>query len=224
MSSYFFDVSISQDSIQQFLLRMPSLRHLELIVNYNGHHSLCDGYHWEIFIRNQLTMLTKFDFHFKLAWYQTHDWVNDDVILAPFLTSFWIGQERQWFVVYNRQSRSLFTVPRFTPTICSHRSASILPHTTTVPREKYDIFYDHITELILDNIFFMDSLSKGCIGKLLRGEELVLPVVLLLEETSLLYVNADVCDERDVASVRLRLSDSTDSFYGMTAMILYVCA
>ncbi|CAF3860127.1 unnamed protein product [Rotaria sp. Silwood1] len=74
------------------------------------------------------------------------------------------------------------------------------------------------------DIFFMDSLSKGCIGKLLRGEELVLPVVLLLEETSLLYVNADVCDERDVASVRLRLSDSTDSFYGMTAMILYVCA
>ena len=147
----FFYVSLSQDAIQQFLLRMPSLRHIELIVNHNGHHSLCDGYQWEIFIKNQLTMLTKFDFHFKLAWYQTHDWVNDDFIIAPFRTSFWIGQERQWFVVYNRQSRSLFTVPRFASTICSHRSESILPRTTTVPREKYGIFYDHITELILDN-------------------------------------------------------------------------
>ncbi|CAF3288654.1 unnamed protein product [Rotaria sp. Silwood2] len=114
--------------------------------------------------KNQLTMLTKFDFHFKLAWYQTHDWVNDDFILAPFRTSFWIGQERQWFVVYNRQSRSLFTVPRFASTICSHPSESILSHTTTVPREQYGIFYDHITELILDNNglwFFMLNIDNN---------------------------------------------------------------
>lgn len=130
---------------------MPSLRHIELIVNDNGHHSLCDGYQWEIFIENQLKMLTKFDFHFKLAWYQTYDWVSEAVILAPFQTSFWINQDRQWFVFYNRQSRSLFTVPRFAPTVCSYPSQSMLPYTTTVPEEQYDILYDHVIELILDN-------------------------------------------------------------------------
>lgn len=130
---------------------MPSLQHLELIVTYSGHHSLCDGCQWEIFITNQLTMLTKFDFHFQLAWYQTHDWVNDSSILAPFLTSFWMSQERPWFVAYHRRSRTLFTVPRFAPTICSHLSQPILPHATTLPREQHDICYDHITELIVDN-------------------------------------------------------------------------
>ena len=148
----FSDVSISQNSMQEFLLRMPSLRHVELIVNEHGHHSLCDGYQWEIFIGNQLKMLTKFDFHFTLAWYQTHDWVSESIILAPFRTSFWIKQERQWFVAYNRQSRSLFTVPRFAPTKGLFLSESMLSYTTTIPKEQYDLFYDRIHEFSLDNM------------------------------------------------------------------------
>ncbi|CAF1169125.1 unnamed protein product [Rotaria sordida] len=85
------------------------------------------------------------------TYYQTYDWVNAGIILAPFQTSFWIDQERQWFVTFDRQSLSLFTVPRFAPTICSHLSKPILHHTTTLPRDQHGIFYDHITELIIDN-------------------------------------------------------------------------
>lgn len=96
-------------------------------------------------------MLTRFDFNFRLAWYQTHDWVSDGIILAPFQTSFWINQQRQWFVAYNRQSRSLFRVPRFAPTISSYLSESMLSRTITVPKQQYDLFYDHIIELSLDN-------------------------------------------------------------------------
>ncbi|CAF4735838.1 unnamed protein product, partial [Rotaria magnacalcarata] len=60
----------------------------------------------------------------------------------------------------------------------------------------------------------MDMLSKGSIQKIIHGEELDLPIMLLVEEACVLYLNTDSSSESGTANIRLRLTDSIDSFSG----------
>jgi hypothetical protein len=77
--------------------------------------------------------------------------LDGDIVVAPFRDSFWVNDNRHWYVAYDRRKHFLFTVPRFVPHDSIHTDISILPDAMTVPIEQHKIFYDHITELILDS-------------------------------------------------------------------------
>jgi hypothetical protein len=110
-----------------------------------GDRSLCSAYQWERFITNQLSSLSIFNFKFRFERIS----LDEDIVVAPFRTSFWLDESRHWYVAYDRRYSLLFTVPRFAPHAIVHPDVPVLPNATTVPIEQHVIFYDHIIELTL---------------------------------------------------------------------------
>jgi hypothetical protein len=89
--------------IEEFLYKMPRLKHLEL--ESRGNNDLIDGQRWESLISHLIT----FNFHFYLP-----SSIIDTNILNSFRSPFWLEQKR-WFVAFDDQQSAIFTVPRFAP-------------------------------------------------------------------------------------------------------------
>lgn len=83
-------------------------------------------------------------FHFQ------YNNLDEDVLLVPFRSSFWINASRQWYVACDRRNSLLNTVPRFAIQAIKCPGITIHSNATTQPIEQYTIFYDHVTELTLN--------------------------------------------------------------------------
>lgn len=130
---------------------MPYLQQLELIVTSGGSINLLDGNQWESFIQKHLFFLSKFDFKFKITNIDrnSHDEKN---FLTPFRSSFWLKRNPAWYVVYNVIDCILYTVPRFVPDTIKYSLLSSFTHLTTLPDDKYFIYYNKIHEIDIDLI------------------------------------------------------------------------
>jgi hypothetical protein len=123
---------------------LPHLRQLELVCS-DGDRHLCSAYQWERFIIDRLPSLSTFNFKFQFQYIN----LDEEILLAPFRTAFWVNKNRQWYVACDRRYSLLFTVPRFAPHAIVYPNVPILPNMTTLPIEQNAIFYQHITELTL---------------------------------------------------------------------------
>jgi hypothetical protein len=92
------------DSIEDLLLHLPRLKHLELHVG-NAPTGLADGQRWE----NLTDSLITFNFNFHVAL------VEIEETLATFRTPYWL--EKCWFVAY--EANRLFSVPYFARNHCN---------------------------------------------------------------------------------------------------------
>jgi hypothetical protein len=84
------------DQMEQFLPKLPHLKHLELILT--GDEDLIDGYRWEILTN----FFTTFSFKFNVNSYFLR--------LDSFRTSFWL-KEKCWYV--GCHDSCVFSVPYF---------------------------------------------------------------------------------------------------------------
>ncbi|CAF5199466.1 unnamed protein product, partial [Rotaria magnacalcarata] len=82
--------------LRSLILETPKLRHLKLCYRKEIFKSVVDIYDWEKFIRIELNFLDTCDFlvHYKIP---PNDKINLQLILAPFLESFWVNEKR-WFI------------------------------------------------------------------------------------------------------------------------------
>ncbi|CAF4689568.1 unnamed protein product [Rotaria sp. Silwood1] len=135
------DVWMSMVDIEEFLLKLPYLKHLELQINGNLV-DLCNGERWSI--------LTKYLITFNFNFTTKHDIVNFPYLLInSFCSSFWL-EEKQWFIAYNNRPSHLFTVPRFADKSAYYSTFSSfrLPIYTTITSDQ-SLFYDCINELTI---------------------------------------------------------------------------
>ncbi|CAF4563969.1 unnamed protein product [Rotaria socialis] len=90
------DCSVPIEYLRSLILETPKLRHLKLCYRKEIFKSVVDIYDWEKFIRTELNFLDTCDF---LVYYKIppNDKTNLQLILAPFLESFWVNEKR-WFI------------------------------------------------------------------------------------------------------------------------------
>ncbi|CAF2110676.1 unnamed protein product, partial [Rotaria magnacalcarata] len=90
------DCSVPIEYLRSLILETPKLRHLKLCYRKEIFKSVVDIYDWEKFIRIELNFLDTCDFlvHYKIP---PNDKINLQLILAPFLESFWVNEKR-WFI------------------------------------------------------------------------------------------------------------------------------
>lgn len=107
------DCSVPIEYLRSLILETPKLRHLKLCYRKGTFKSVVDIYDWEKFIRTELNFLDKCEF---LVCYRIapNDKVNLQLILAPFLESFWVNEKR-WFIgceyVLGYSHIKLYTIP-----------------------------------------------------------------------------------------------------------------
>jgi hypothetical protein len=92
--------------IEQLLHKLPRLKHLELEIK--GDNDLVDGQRWEPLMSHLIT----FDFRFQITNYPSST-INTH-IPDSFRSLFWLEQ-KHWFVAFDDQRSTIFTVPRFAP-------------------------------------------------------------------------------------------------------------
>jgi hypothetical protein len=134
--------------IEEFLVQLINLRHLELQIK-GTLHDLCDGERWSAVVRNLIT----FDFDFQS---KTDITTSPELLINSFRSPFW-SDEKRWFVAYNNHLSHVFTVPRFAgisahySTMSSFRAFHVLQYSTVSPDQS--LFQDHISSLmILNNV------------------------------------------------------------------------
>jgi len=127
------------NQMEQFLSKLPHLRHLEL--NSDGMLDLSDGYRWQLLSSSLITFNFKFNINFDPF---------GNPILDSFRTSFWL-KEKQWFVAFD--FLHLFSIPYFAPKKWSLSHPS--EYDSTAPDEK--LFYDNINTLVLDSVPMSDK-------------------------------------------------------------------
>ena len=143
------------DRINQFLIKMPRLIHLELgiddpmdvcggdewkrwsrCLNFDieSPMDIIDGYQWKYLVSH----LQKFDFYFYLS----HK--SDKQILHSFQSPFWL-EEKQWFVAYDgcQSLPCIFTIPRFAPKSVIYSSNYCTPSSTSS-----DLCLDRFVEIL----------------------------------------------------------------------------
>ncbi|CAM4835380.1 unnamed protein product [Rotaria magnacalcarata] len=105
--------SVPIEYLRSLILETPKLRHLKLCYQKEIFKSVVDIYDWEKFIRTELNFLDTCEFLvcYKIA---PNDKINLQLILAPFLESFWVNEKR-WFICYEyvlgHSTIVLYTVP-----------------------------------------------------------------------------------------------------------------
>ncbi|CAF4042201.1 unnamed protein product, partial [Rotaria magnacalcarata] len=105
--------SVPIEYLRSLILETPKLRHLKLCYQKEIFKSVVDIYDWEKFIRTELNFLDTCEFLvcYKIA---PNDKINLQLILAPFLESFWVNEKR-WFIcceyVLGHSTIVLYTVP-----------------------------------------------------------------------------------------------------------------
>jgi hypothetical protein len=105
--------SVPIEYLRSLVFETPKLRHLKLCYRKEIFKSVADIYDWEKFIRTELNFLDTCEFlvHYKIP---PNDKTNLQLILAPFLESFWLNEKR-WFIgceyVLGQSTILLYTVP-----------------------------------------------------------------------------------------------------------------
>ncbi|CAF3324278.1 unnamed protein product [Rotaria socialis] len=105
--------SVPIEYLRSLILETPKLRHLKLCYQKEIFKSVVDICDWEKFIRTELNFLDTCEFLvcYKIA---PNDKINLQLILAPFLESFWVNEKR-WFIcceyVLGYSTIVLYTVP-----------------------------------------------------------------------------------------------------------------
>ena len=136
---------MNRSYVEGFLAPFERLRRLELFISFGAENSFVHADQWEIFFSNHLLQLTTFNLNITTG-------SNDPDVIDQYRRPFWL--DRHWYVAFNSNYSSLFTVPYFTPTSMCHSSEPVSSHHTTLLLEQHHLFYDHVTEFRLD--------SDGC--------------------------------------------------------------
>ncbi|CAF1635694.1 unnamed protein product [Rotaria magnacalcarata] len=90
--------TLSRDSIELLLCETPLLRHFKLVSHRTTFDSIFDGLDWELFIRNSLSALEKFEFFFSYRCKRPDPFHGLSSRIASFQSRFW-QEEKHWFVV-----------------------------------------------------------------------------------------------------------------------------
>ena len=75
---------------------------------------LCDGYQWELLIKNHLPYLKIFHFKFQLKSTIILNKLQSEDILRSYSTGFWLNEKR-WFIVIDLDQKIFYSVPRYLP-------------------------------------------------------------------------------------------------------------
>ncbi|CAF4490987.1 unnamed protein product [Rotaria socialis] len=125
--------SLSMDTIELLLSKLPQLRHLVLTGPANG--NIANGHCWEILAMN----LISFDFKFII------EVDRIDLVLESFRSWSWIEHKR-WYIAY--KEHCLLTVPYYTG--ITVKLPLHPPIYSTAPDNT--LFYEHINHLILSEM------------------------------------------------------------------------
>ncbi|CAF4608431.1 unnamed protein product [Rotaria sp. Silwood2] len=117
---------------------LAPIQRLEVVITSYVKRQFLDAYRWKTFIAEHLPQLMTFDFKFFSRK------INQKV-LDRFRSPFWLNNH--WFVAFNSNRWSLFTVSYFAPTSIHDSSVSASSDCTTLPLEQHVIFYDRLTKL-----------------------------------------------------------------------------
>ncbi len=116
--------------MEQFLLQLPCLKHLELqatVVN-----DVPDGYQWQVLAASLRTFY--FKFYVSLACIRG--------TLNTFCTPFWL-EEKRWFVAYD--GYSLFSIPHFAQS--DIKVSQPLSNCSTAPDNTF--LYNHVRKITM---------------------------------------------------------------------------
>ncbi|CAF4764742.1 unnamed protein product [Rotaria socialis] len=92
------ECTLPRDSIELLLCETPLLRHFKLVCHRTTFDSIFDGLDWELFIRNNLPALEKFEFFFSYRCKRPDPFHGLSSGIASFQSRFWL-EEKHWFVV-----------------------------------------------------------------------------------------------------------------------------
>ncbi|CAF4459335.1 unnamed protein product [Rotaria sp. Silwood2] len=131
----FFAQTMTRAHLERFL---APLQRLEVVITIYVKRQFANCYRWKTFIAEHLPQLMTFDFKFSFRK------INQKV-LDRFCSPFWLN--KHWFVAFNSNCWSLFTVPYFASTSIHDSFVSASSDCTTLSLEQHVIFYDRVTKL-----------------------------------------------------------------------------
>ncbi|CAF1505018.1 unnamed protein product, partial [Adineta steineri] len=138
------EISLPMKDIQLLLLKTPGLINLKLTSVNRVFDTLFNGTSWEVFIRNALPSLIKFEFFFESClsekhydhngrcYYHKEDYIHTSLnsIILPFRTPFWLV-EKCWFVTCDFTIKSgeirIYTMPAIVIEDWSEYRCELLP-------------------------------------------------------------------------------------------------
>ena len=131
-------IQMSMGDINEFLSKMPNLKHLELQAKLLD---LWNGDDWIVLVKHLVT----FDFKFQIP----KAIIHPKAFINSFNAAFWL-EEKQWFVVYNEQRLQMYTVPRFIDRSAEYyMNSSFEPPFHTTIKSKSPFFYENINNLTI---------------------------------------------------------------------------
>ncbi|CAF1495779.1 unnamed protein product [Adineta steineri] len=135
-------ITIARAHLEGFLTPFTCLQKFELFIYCHMKPECYDADRWKIFIVNNLSRLTTFNFKFS-------DVNIDENVLDKYRQPFWM--EKCWFVATNENYSSLYTVPYFFRTSTKYSSNSISSKYTTLSIKQHITCYDRVIELEFDS-------------------------------------------------------------------------
>ncbi|UJR16906.1 hypothetical protein I4U23_003804 [Adineta vaga] len=173
---YMLAPSPSIIDLEELLIKMPNLIHLELDIFADV--NLLNGNIWESLILR----LDTFDFRFRL-----HDRIQDSSvsqILNTFRSLFWLRYKR-WFVAYDDRDlpASFFTIPRFAPinrkysadscklrcTSSTFRLNEYVNQLTLSDSFQLEYHFPNVTSLVLETKENIDVLTFNLLVNIIRA-------------------------------------------------------
>jgi len=152
------------NQIEYLLSFTPSLIYLKIISDTN----LLDGYRWEQYIQTNLPLLKTFEFFFVFHSYENHQNNHIDLLIKPYLTSFWI-EIKQWFItceyIKDLMEIRLYSIPICKTNYTYHfNSSKIVRSSTSMIMEKNSLEMNQVSTMHLNWTKMMENVTEELVG------------------------------------------------------------